>query len=66
MWNVSKYKICDCFLEYTKFRDNLIEQKFFCCNKSYQWNFDKNLTQRFVNTCKFSNNNINQFILLLL
>ena len=28
-----KYKCCDCFLEYTNFKENLIEYKF--CNKSY-------------------------------
>ena len=28
-----KYNCCDCFLEYTNFRDNLIEYKCLCCNK---------------------------------
>ena len=28
-----KYKDCDGFLEYTKFKDNLREYKCFCCNK---------------------------------
>ena len=31
-----KYKYCDCFLEYTKFKDDLIEYKCLCCNKKYQ------------------------------
>ena len=29
-----KCKYCDCFLEYTNFRDNLIEYKCLCCNKN--------------------------------
>ena len=33
-----KYKYCDCFLECTKFEDDLIEYKCLCCSK-------KNLTQ---------------------
>ena len=31
-----KYKNCDSFLEYTNFKDNLIEYKCLCCNKNYQ------------------------------
>ena len=31
-----KYKYCDCFLEYTNFKDDLIEYKYLSCNKSYQ------------------------------
>ena len=30
-----KYKYCECFLEYTNFKDNLIEYKCLCCNKNY-------------------------------
>ena len=36
------YKNCDCFLEHTNFKDNLIEYKCLCCNKNYQ-QFDENL-----------------------
>ena len=32
----TKYKFCDCFLEYTNFRDDLIEYKCLYYNKSYQ------------------------------
>ena len=32
----SKYKDCDCFLEQTNFKGDLIECKCLCCNKSYQ------------------------------
>ena len=28
-----KYKYCDCFLEYTNFKDDLIKYKCLCCNK---------------------------------
>ena len=34
-----RYKNCDCFLEYTNFKDDLIEYKCLCCNKSYQQKF---------------------------
>ena len=37
---------------YTNFKDNLIEQKFLCCNKNYQHKFDENLKERFFNTYK--------------
>ena len=30
---VIKYKFCDCFLEYTHFKDDLIEYKCSCCKK---------------------------------
>ena len=43
-----KYKYCDCFLEYTNFKDNLIEYKI--CNKSYRRKFDEKLKERFFNT----------------
>ena len=35
-----KYRDCD-FLEYTNFRDNLIEYQCLCCNKNYQKKFDE-------------------------
>ena len=31
-----KYKYCDCFLEYTNFKHDLIEHKCLCCNKNHQ------------------------------
>ena len=31
-----KYKNCDCFLEYTNFKDDLIEYKCLCCKKNYK------------------------------
>ena len=44
---------------------NIIECKCLCFNKNYQKMFDKNLKKQFFNTCKFSNDNINKFTLLL-
>ena len=38
-----KYKYCDCFLEYTNFKDDLIEYNCLCCNKYYQQKFDEKL-----------------------
>ena len=60
-----EYKYCNCFLEYTNFKDNLIEHKCFYCNKNYQQKFDKKLKEGLLNTYKFSNHNNNNFILLL-
>ena len=40
---VIKYKYCHCFLEYMSFKDNLIEYKCLCCNKTYQHKLDKKL-----------------------
>ena len=31
-----KHKDCECFVEYTNFKDNLIEYKCLCCNKNYK------------------------------
>ena len=60
-----KCKHCDCFLEYTNFKDNLIEYKCLCCNKSYQRKFDEKLKERFftIHTYKISNLGNNKFIL---
>ena len=40
-----KYKYCDCFLEHTSFKDDLIEYKCLCCNKNFQHKFDKKLKE---------------------
>ena len=60
-----KYKYCNYVLEYTNFKDDLIEYKCLCCNKNYQHKFDEKLKERFLNTYKFSNHNNNTFISLL-
>ena len=35
------YEICDYFLEYTNFQDDLIKYKYLCCCKNYQKQFDE-------------------------
>ena len=58
-------KDCDCFLEYESIKDNLIKYKCLSCNKNYSSKLDEELKIRFKNTFRFSNNDINKFILLL-
>ena len=36
-----KYKYCDSFLEYRKFKDGLIGYEYLRCNKKYPHKFDK-------------------------
>ena len=60
-----KYKQCNFFLEYTNFKDNLIEYKCLCCNKNYLQKFNEKLKERFFNKCKSSNHDNNKFILLM-
>ena len=36
-----------------------------CCNKNYQKTFDENLKNRFANTYKFANHDVDTLILLL-
>ena len=60
-----RYKYCNCFLEYTNFKDDLIEFKCLCCKKKYQNKFHEKLKERLFNTYKFSNHESNKFILLL-
>ena len=58
-----KYKYCDCFLEYTNFKDDLVEYKYLCCNKNYQRKFEEKLQKRLFNN--FSNHESNKFVLVL-
>ena len=60
-----KCKDCDCFLEYESVRDKLIKYKCLSCNKDYSNKIDEEFKKRFKSTFKFSNNDINKFILLL-
>ena len=60
-----KYKYCDCFIQYTNFKDDLIEYKCLYCNKTYQQKFDEKLKERFFSTYKFCNHDKNKFTLLL-
>ena len=39
------YEVCNCFLEYTNFENDLIEHKYLCCNKNYQQKFDEKLEE---------------------
>ena len=59
------YEVCNCFLEYTNFKDDLTECKCLCCNKNYQRKFHEKLKKQFFNTYKFSNHGNNKFALLL-
>ena len=58
-----KWKDCDCFLEYDK--DNSIKYKYLSCNKDYSNKIDEELKNWSKNTIKFSNNDVNKFILLI-
>ena len=60
-----RYKYCNCFLEYTNSRDDLMKCKCLCFNKSYQRKFDKKWKEGFFNRYKFSHHGNNKFILLL-
>ena len=42
-----KYKNCECFLEFTNFKNNLIKYKCLRCNKNYQEKFGENLKKQF-------------------
>ena len=61
----TKYSYCDCFLEYTNFKDDLIEYKCLRCNNNYQHKFDEKLKERYFNTYKCSNHDNNKLVLLL-
>ena len=52
-----KFNNCNC-------ETNLIKYKCLSCNKDYSNKIDEELEKRFRNTLKFSNNDINKFILL--
>ena len=56
---------CDYFLEYQSVKDNFIKYKRLSCNKDYSNNIDEGLKNQFKNSFKFSNNDINKFILQL-
>ena len=60
-----KCEDCDCFLEYESVRDKLIKYKCLSCNKDYSNKINEEFKKRFKSTFKFSNNDINKFILLL-
>ena len=53
------------FWNYTIFKNGSIEYNCLCCKKNYQKKFGEELSKPFSNVYKFSNYNINKFILLL-
>ena len=60
-----KCKDCDCFLENETVKDGSIKYKCLSCNKDYSSKLDRELKKKFKNMFKFSNDDINKFILLL-
>ena len=60
-----KCKDCDCFLEYDSVNNNLKNYKYLSSDKHYSNKIDEELKNSFKNTFKFSNNDINKFILFL-
>ena len=59
----TKCKDCDCFLEYDSVKNNLIQYKCLSCNKDYSNKIYEGLKNRLKNTVKFSNNDINIFLI---
>ena len=53
-----------CSLKNENVKNYLMPCKCLCCNKNYQKMFDKKLKKRFDNIYKFSNHDINKFLLL--
>ena len=53
-------------VEYANSKDHLIEYKYLCCNKNYQQKLDEKLKERFLNIYKYSNNDNDNLLLLLL
>ena len=60
-----KYKYWDSFLETANFKDDLIEYICFCCSKNYQDKFHEKLKDRFFNAYKFSIDDNNKFIFIV-
>ena len=61
-----KCEDCDCFPEYKSVRENLVKYKCLSCNKDYSKKLDEELKERFKNTLKFSDNDIDKNFLLLI
>ena len=59
-----KCKDCDCFVEYGSVKDNLIKYKYLSCSRDYLNKLVEELKKKFINKFKFSNNDINKFILM--
>ena len=61
-----KYKDCECCLEYSNVKDDLIQRKYLCCNRNCWSKFHGNLIRRFTNTYKSFNQDISKIFILLL
>ena len=55
----------DCFLEYENVKDNLIKYECLSYNESYSNKLDEKFKEESKNAFKFSNSDVNKFILLL-
>ena len=60
-----EYNNCKCFINYTSFKDDLIEYKCLTCNKNCKRKFDEKVKEQIFNTYKFSKHHENKLILLL-
>ena len=60
-----KCEDCNYFLENESVKDNSIKFKCLSYNENCSNQIDEDLKQRFKNTFKFPNNDVNKFILLL-
>ena len=60
-----KFKDRDHLLEFKSIKSNLINYKCLSWNKGYLHKINKEFKKEFMNPFKFSNNDINKFILLL-
>ena len=56
-----KCKNFGCFPKYKRVKGNLIIYKCLSCNKCYPKKLNEELKDKFKNTLKFSNNDINSF-----
>ena len=57
------YNICDCFLDYKNFKDDLIEYK--CCSKNYQQKFEEKWKEQILNIYKYSNHDNKKFYFII-
>ena len=63
--NSNKCTDCKSSLDYMKVENGQLKFKCLDCKKNYNKDFNKELINRFLNTYKFCNGDINEFILLL-
>ena len=57
-----KYNYCSCSLDYTNFKDDLIEYKCLYCSKNYQQMFDEKLKETFFNNIYKPSNHGNNLV----